>query len=88
MIMYLMLIGDQTKVTCRPDMIPCAVLLLLTGPGVAETIRVDAAPEHVTNTIRPTEALGAGVGAGHDTSCTLPAASITVLRGKVVLPAR
>jgi hypothetical protein len=84
MIMYLMLIGEQTTVTCRPDMIPCAVLLLLTGPGVAETIRVDAAPEHVTNTIRPTEALGAG----HDTSFTLPAASITVLRGKVALPAR
>jgi len=29
--------------------------------GVADTIRVDAAPEHLTNSIRPAEALGAGV---------------------------
>jgi hypothetical protein len=43
------------------QMVPCLVLLVLTGRGTAETIRVDAAPEHVTNTIRPTEALGAGV---------------------------
>jgi hypothetical protein len=41
--------------------IVCGVLVLLAGPGGAETISVDAAPEHVTNTIRPTEALGAGV---------------------------
>jgi len=27
----------------------------------AQTIRVDTTPEHVTNTFRPTEALGAGV---------------------------
>ena len=38
-----------------------AVCVLLTAPCTAESIRVDAAPEHVTNTIRPTEALGAGV---------------------------
>src|ERR1700730_11529160 len=38
-----------------------AVFVLLTAPCAAESIRVDAAPEHVTNTIRPTEALGAGV---------------------------
>jgi hypothetical protein len=38
------------------------VALLLPGAGaVADTIRVDAAPEHATNSIRPTEALGAGV---------------------------
>jgi hypothetical protein len=37
------------------------VLVLLTAPCAAESIRVDAAQEHVTNTIRPTEALGAGV---------------------------
>lgn len=36
-------------------------LLALAGPVGAQTIRVDAAPEHVTNTIRPTQALGAGV---------------------------
>ncbi len=39
----------------------CAVLVLLTAPAMAQVIHVDAAPEHVTNTIRPTEALGAGV---------------------------
>jgi hypothetical protein len=38
-----------------------AVCLLLAAPCVAESIRIDAAPEHITNTIRPTEALGAGV---------------------------
>ena len=38
------------------------VTLLLPGAhGVADTIRVDAAPEHLTNSIRPAEALGAGV---------------------------
>jgi F5/8 type C domain len=42
---------------------PCAAALvaLLTMPCLGQTIRVDMAPEHVTNTIRPTEALGAGV---------------------------
>jgi hypothetical protein len=40
---------------------PCALLTLLALPCRAETIRVDAAPEHATNIIRPTEALGAGV---------------------------
>ncbi len=39
----------------------CAVLGALCLPCAADTIRVDAAPEHATNTIRPTEALGAGV---------------------------
>ena len=39
----------------------CAVLGVLSVPCAAETIRVDASAEHVTNTIRPTEALGAGV---------------------------
>jgi hypothetical protein len=39
----------------------CAALTALCMPGVAQTIRVDAAPEHVTNTIRPAEALGAGM---------------------------
>jgi hypothetical protein len=38
-----------------------AVCVLLAAPCAAESIHVDAAPEHVTNTIRPTEALGAGV---------------------------
>jgi hypothetical protein len=28
---------------------------------VADTVRVDAAPEHATNSIRPNEALGAGI---------------------------
>jgi len=32
----------------------------VTLPCAAESIRIDAAPEHATNTIRPTEALGAG----------------------------
>ena len=36
-------------------------LTALCLPGMAQTVRVDVAPEHVTNTIRPTEALGAGV---------------------------
>jgi len=39
----------------------CPVLMALCVPGMAQTIRVDAASEHATNTIRPTEALGAGV---------------------------
>jgi hypothetical protein len=39
----------------------CAVLGVLAAPCSAETVRVDASPEHLTNTIRPTEALGAGV---------------------------
>ena len=39
----------------------CAVFAGLAVPCGAETIRVDAAAEHLTNTIRPTEALGAGV---------------------------
>ena len=38
-----------------------AALLILAAPVGAESIRVDAAPEHVTNMIRPTEAMGAGV---------------------------
>ena len=40
---------------------PCVLVTLLAAPCHAQAIRVDAAPEHVTNTIRPTEALGAGV---------------------------
>jgi hypothetical protein len=39
----------------------CAALVLPGAGALADTIRVDAAPEHLTNTIRPTEALGAGV---------------------------
>jgi hypothetical protein len=39
----------------------CALLGLPVAPCVAQTVRIDAAPEHLTNTIRPTEALGAGV---------------------------
>ena len=38
-----------------------AVLVALAAPGAAQTIRVDAAPEHLTNRIRPTQAVGAGV---------------------------
>jgi hypothetical protein len=41
--------------------ISIGALLLLAGPIGAQTIQVDAAPEHVTNAIRPTEALGAGI---------------------------
>ena len=36
-------------------------LMALCLPGMAQTIRVDVAPEHVANTIQPSEALGAGV---------------------------
>lgn len=36
-------------------------IALIAVPCAAESIHVDAAPEHATNTIRPTEALGAGV---------------------------
>jgi hypothetical protein len=39
----------------------CAALGVQSAPGLAGSIRVDAAPEHVSNSIRPTEALGAGV---------------------------
>ena len=39
----------------------CAALVLAGVRSMADTIRVDAAPGHVTNSIRPTEALGAGV---------------------------
>jgi hypothetical protein len=38
-----------------------ALSSLLMSPCIAQTIRVDAAPEHFTNTIRPTQALGAGM---------------------------
>jgi hypothetical protein len=41
--------------------IVCAALMALCVPGMAQTIRVDAAAEHVTNVIRPQQALGAGV---------------------------
>ncbi len=37
------------------------VFALTVGPAGAESIRVDAAAEHATNTIRPAEALGAGL---------------------------
>src|SRR5262249_33654131 len=49
-----------TGVTLRTALL-CAALAALALPCAAETIRVDAAPEHATNTIRPAEALGAGV---------------------------
>lgn len=67
----------------------------------AQTIRVDVTTSHAVNTIKPTEALGAGIDrigygtadpdgpsvkstihAGKGTTFTLPAASVTVLRGK------
>ena len=41
--------------------IQLAALAMVAVPAQAQTIRIDAAPEHVTNTIRPSEALGAGV---------------------------
>ena len=42
------------------------LLFILTGAGFApvsstQTIRVDITPDHVKNTFRPTESLGAGV---------------------------
>ena len=42
--------------------LPGAVLALLAVPAMAQTIRVDAAAEHSTNTIRPTEALDGFLG--------------------------
>ena len=39
----------------------CAVLMAWCAPAMAQTIRVDAAPQHVTDIIRPQQALGAGV---------------------------
>jgi NedA-like, galactose-binding domain len=39
----------------------CVALWLPGAAALADTVRVDAAPEHATNSIRPTEALGAGV---------------------------
>jgi len=38
-----------------------AISLSLAGASFAQTIVVDAAPSHSTNSIRPTEALGAGI---------------------------
>ena len=39
-----------------------ALFFAVHAPSVrAQSIRVDAAPSHSTNTIRPTEALGAGI---------------------------
>ncbi len=37
------------------------MLVMTSGPTAADSVRVDAAPEHVANLIRPSEALGAGV---------------------------
>jgi len=34
---------------------------IFVSPALAQVVRVDAAPSHVTNTIRPTEAVGAGI---------------------------
>jgi hypothetical protein len=39
----------------------CIALLAWAAGAPAQTIVVDAAPEHATNSIRPTQALGAGV---------------------------
>jgi hypothetical protein len=39
----------------------CVALLFPGVGGLADTIHVDVAPEHLTNSIRPAEALGAGV---------------------------
>ena len=39
----------------------CALLGMAAAPCLAQTLRIDAAPEHLTNTLRPTKALGAGV---------------------------
>ena len=54
----------------------CAALMALCVPGMAQTIRVDAAAEHVTNVIRPTEALrdagGRGRGGGVRRAPTVP----------------
>jgi F5/8 type C domain len=58
--------GAHTAVRWLPEgswrrALLCAVFVLPGVRGAADTIRVDAAPEHLTNSIRPTEALGAGV---------------------------
>src|SRR5713226_3362984 len=39
----------------------CVVISLVLTTAEAQTIRVDVTPEHVANSFRPTEALGAGV---------------------------
>src|SRR5215471_7393334 len=47
-----------------PCLVPAALFLFLVGfagSAQAQNIVVDATPGHVTNTIRPTEALGAGI---------------------------
>ena len=47
-----------------PCLVPAALFLFLVGfagSAQAQHIVVDATPSHVTNTIRPTEALGAGI---------------------------
>ena len=43
-------------------LVPAVLLLFFSVlEGKAQSIHVDAAPGHATNTIRPTEALGAGI---------------------------
>jgi hypothetical protein len=42
-------------------MLPAMLLLFCAGGLKAQSIRVDATPSHAVNTIRPTEALGAGI---------------------------
>lgn len=52
--------GKWYKVSRR--LMPSALLFFVGGADVrAQSIHVDATPSHATNTIRPTEALGAGI---------------------------
>ena len=56
--------SPRAMITYFTLLTPAAALAALLTPAAApraQTIRIDAAPEHVTNIIRPTEAMGAGV---------------------------
>ena len=54
--------SDERKMVLLERMLTTAVLMCAVGAAVhGQTIRVDAAPSHATNTIVPTKALGAGI---------------------------
>ena len=45
----------------REFILVACILVLVSLPSQAQTIRVDAKPEHAANSIIPTRALGAGI---------------------------
>ena len=49
------------KLASARSALPLFVAAIFVSPALAQVIRVDAAPGHSTNAIRPTEAVGAGI---------------------------